>query len=279
LRLLLQDHSGEALAEDRPSPPCQECFHWQAPELPQAAVVVSLHNYAARIGAALDSVARQRQRRLELVVVDDASSDDGIAVVQAWMANRLQSADHPFVRLLLLRHAHNAGLAATRNSGFAAARAPWCFVLDADNALYPDAVAQCLALAEAGPPDLAVVHPLLAVQAETGRSEDQRTLVRPQSWQRERFRFENHVDAMALVRRAAWQAAGGYTHIEGGWEDYDFWCKLIDAGFHGLQCPQVLAMYCSHCQSMSHQATNHRWRPLARTLQRRHPWLNLPLAH
>ena len=109
-----------------------------------------------------------------------------------------------------------------RLADLAHSQAPWCFVLDADNALFPDAVAGCLELADASDPQLAVVHPLLAVEAEPGRPDEQRSLVRSQSWQRERFRFENHVDAMALVRRSAWEAVGGFTHIEGGWEDYDF---------------------------------------------------------
>ena len=151
-------------------------------------------------------------------------------------------------------------------------------MLDADNALYPPAVQACLQLATCGDNRLAVVHPLLAVQVEPGRPDDQRSLVRSQSWQRGRFCFENMVDAMALVRRSAWEKAGGYTHIEGGWEDFDFWCKLIEAGFHGIQCPRILAEYRSHDQSMSHTATNSNWRALSRTLQQRHPWLQLPLA-
>jgi glycosyltransferase involved in cell wall biosynthesis len=194
------------------------------------------------------------------------------------MQAQLLAGVHPFVRLQLLRHRHNAGLAAARNTAFVVAQSAWCFVLDADNALYPDAVGVCLQLARAGADELAVVHPLLAVEAEPGRPDEQRSLVRPQSWQRQRFQFENNVDAMALVRRSAWQAVGGYTHIEGGWEDYDFWCKLIGAGYHGMQCPQVLAVYRSHAGSMSHIATNRQWRALSRTLQARHPWLELPLA-
>ena len=83
---------------------------------------------------------------------------------------------------------------------------------------------------------------------------------------------------MALVRRSSWESVGGYTHIEGGWEDYDFWCKLVEAGFYGVQSPRVLATYRSHADSMSHTATNHSWRALSRTLQERHPWLKLPLA-
>ncbi len=278
LRSQLAGKPLRALAEDRPSPAVEELFRWELPIPAQAAVVVSLYNYGDRIAAALDSAAAQSQQQLELIVVDDASSDGGPAVVQAWMAARVKAGGHPFVHLRLLRHGSNAGLATARNSAFRAATAPWCFVLDADNALYPDALRACLELAQAGPAALAVVHPLLAVEAETGRPDELRSLVRPQSWQRERFSFENHVDAMALVRHRAWDAVGGYTHIEGGWEDYDFWCKLISAGFHGLQCPRVLAVYRSHCQSMSHTATNRNWKALSRTLQDRHPWLQLPHA-
>jgi len=278
LRAELVGEPLQALAEDRPSPPLETLFSWEASQAPEAAVLVSLFNYGSRIAAALNSVTAQRCTGLELIVVDDASADDGAAVVRAWMQAQVDSGNHPFVRLVLLGHQCNTGLAAARNSAFAAAQAPWCFVLDADNALYPNAMQACLHLARAGDEHLAVVHPLLAVDAEPGRPDEQRTLVRPQSWQRERFRFENNVDAMALVRRSAWQAVGGYTHIEGGWEDYDFWCKLVAAGYHGLQCPQVLAVYRSHAASMSHTATNRNWRSLSRTLQARHPWLQLPLA-
>ena len=45
-------------------------------------------------------------------------------------------------------------------------------------------------------------------------------------------------DAMALVRRSAWDAVGGYTHIQGGWEDYDFWCKLLTRAITGCNAPR-----------------------------------------
>ena len=88
----------------------------------------------------------------------------------------------------------------------------------------------------------------------------------------------NVVDAMALVSRRAWRAVGGYTHLEGGWEDYDFWCKLVADGWHGVQCPQLLALYRSHTDAMTFCDTARRQRALSRTLQKRHPWLRLPLA-
>jgi GT2 family glycosyltransferase len=83
---------------------------------------------------------------------------------------------------------------------------------------------------------------------------------------------------MALVRRSAWDAVGGYTHIPGGWEDFDFWCKLIDANWHGVLCPQRLAIYCSHGNSMLATSSQRQVRRLSRLLQARHPWLRLAPA-
>ena len=268
----------KSLAENRPLPVVEQRFHWSDGQDPEAAVVVSLFNYGDRITSALDSVAAQTSKQLELIVVDDASTDGGVEYVKAWMQAQLQNTEHHFVRLLLLCHQSNAGLAAARNTAFRAAQAPWCFVLDSDNALYPEAVEACLGLAKHGGDDLAVVHPLIAVEAEPGRPDETRSLVGTLSWLREHFLEGNVVDAMALVRRSAWEKASGYTHIEGGWEDFDFWCKLLEAGFHGVQCPHILAVYRSHAQSMSHTATNSNWLALSRTLQDRHPWLELPLA-
>ncbi len=278
-------HSGKplmALSEDRPMPPLEILRKWEAADIaqrpPLVSVVVSHYNYANRISKALQSITNQTQQRLELIVVDDASTDDGTVVMERWFDNCLCFDDHPFVRVLLLRHSQNAGLAVARNTAFCHSQAPWCFVLDADNALYPDAVAGCMALVDSSDSHLAVVHPLLAVEAEPGRLDEQRTLVSSASWQRERLLSGNVVDAMALVRRSAWENVGGYTHIEGGWEDYDFWCKLVEAGYHGLQCPRILAVYRSHAESMSNRLTNRSWHALSRALQKRHPWLRLRLA-
>ena len=281
-------HAGSALmatVEDRPTPTLDTLFDWSGTEsMPCVAVVLSSFNYATRIQTALDSVLRQTATPLELIVVDDASTDDSAAVVQSWMDQQRKEQEQTpqpmFSRLLLLRHQVNSGLATARNTAFAAARADWCFVLDADNRLLPEAVKACLEVVERlhACPRLAVVHPLIAMEIEAGRADEQRSLLGGPSWQRGRFLEGNIVDAMALVRRSAWRAVGGYSHLEGGWEDYDFWCKFVAGGWQGVQCPQVLALYRSHTDAMTFRDTAHRQRALSRTLQQRHPWLRLPLS-
>ena len=261
------------------------CLWQQQHGIAAASVCVSLHNYGSRITSALESAYHQTLRPLELIVVDDASEDEGAAVVLAW----LEQYGQRFARVQLLQHTQNGGLAAARNTAFRAAMGPWCFVLDADNQLLPNAVERCLAIAEAAPTSTAVVHPLihlendpLAISNKPQSFEKSgnipNALLSTYSWQQHCFRTGNYVDAMALIRRSAWQEVGGYTHIPGGWEDYDFWCKLIDAGMHGVLCPQPLARYTVHDGSMTAKATVQSQWPLSRLLQQRHPWLELPRA-
>ncbi|MCT0224975.1 glycosyltransferase [Synechococcus sp. CS-1328] len=256
-----------------PEPRARSLWEQQMAE-PTAAVCISLHNYAERIVTALESVRAQSHGHLELIVVDDASADGGEERVRVW----LDQHGHRFARTLLLRHDQNGGLAAARNTAFRWARSPWCFVLDADNLLQPEAVATCLAVGNASPSAVAVVHPLVEVVDETGAAASPSTLISGLSWQRTHFRQRNVVDAMALVRRSSWEAVGGYEHIPGGWEDYDFWCKLMEAGHQGVLAPQVLATYHRHGASMLATSTHRHLRAVSRQLQQRHPWLELPLA-
>ena len=256
-----------------PEPSHQVLWELQSNTAPQAAVCVSLYNYADQILRALESVRAQTFQPLELIVVDDGSSDTGPARVHQWFS---EQGPH-FCRALLVQHHGNGGLASARNTAFSLARAPWCFVLDADNTLEPAAVAACLALARSAPSEIAAVHPLVERVGMTHPAGSS-PLISGLSWQRQHFLERNVVDAMALVRRSAWEHVGGYSHIPGGWEDYDFWCKLIEADFSGILCPQRLARYHCHASSMLATQTHHQLRAISRILQHRHPWLKLHLA-
>lgn len=253
-----------------PTPAPAHCVRWLAEHkgAVQVSVAVSLHNYADRIEGTLDALAAQTYAGLELIVVDDASSDGSGQRVQAWMERHR----HRFPRSLLVEHQGNGGLAAARNTGFRLARAPWVWVQDADDPIHPAALEQLQRVAVRVSAHVAVVHPLMLILAEEEWPVAYQGEGRP--WQREAFRRANTVAATALVRREAWEEVGGYVHIPGGWEDYDFWCQLMDAGWTGVQCPQVLAGYVIHPTSMTRTSTLVRAAQLEQLLQQRHPWLD-----
>ena len=238
-----------------------------------ATVCISLYNYAHTIINALESTKSQHEANVDLIVVDDHSTDGGDLLVRTW----LESNHGHYNQAILLKHMENGGLAAARNTALEHARTEWCFILDADNVLHPDAIHQCLELTRMHDRQLAVVHPFI----EKNECVEPRVkgMVSVHSWQRDRFIRANYVDAMALVNRSAWKDVGGYQHFPYGWEDYDFWCSLIDKGYYGVVCPQILATYTVHDRSMLRTYTQRSIRETSRRLQMRHPWLQLETAN
>ncbi len=89
-------------------------------------VVIPLYNKGPYIGCTLQSVLNQEESDLEVVVVDDGSSDDGPQIVTRCNDRRVR----------LLRQS-NAGVAAARNTGIEAACGDWVCFLDADDWLDP----------------------------------------------------------------------------------------------------------------------------------------------
>ena len=227
-------------------------------------VAVSLFNYEQFIEDCLDSVRAQTHPAIELVVVDDASTRDASAErCRTWMERHAECFD----RAVLLRHPRNLGLAEARNTAFAAARTEFVFVLDADNTIYPEAIARMLARATSASAE--------AAYSQIAFHGDRVGVGYPDVWSRERFKPGNYVDAMALVSRATWREVGGYTHIEGGWEDFDFWCKLIEHGVSALFVPEILCRYRVHGTSMLRTSTVVSTEQIKVDLTVRHPWLEL----
>ena len=109
----------------------------------QVSVITPCHNAAAYIEATLDSAAGQSHLPHELIVIDDASTDDSRARVRAW------SEAHPAVPLQLLEvNVRNA--AAARNAGIAAASGDWIAFLDADDVWQRHHLENAAALLENG---------------------------------------------------------------------------------------------------------------------------------
>jgi glycosyltransferase involved in cell wall biosynthesis len=100
--------------------------------LPSVSVVIPCHNAAATVGRAVTSVAAQSAKPLELIVIDDASTDASGEVLKA-----LQAQYSPgWLNVLTLQT--NSGVASARNAGWNAAKGDWVAFLDADDTWYPE---------------------------------------------------------------------------------------------------------------------------------------------
>jgi len=229
-------------------------------------VVIPLYNYAETVVEALDSARLQTLGRLDLVVVDDCSTDTSLKVVMDWVEGHAGR----FNRVVVARNMANQGLGATRNTGFGLADSVWVMALDADNRLRPGCVQACLDTVERT--GAAFAYPPIQ---HFGDNINERN---GPKWNPTRLISGNFVDAMALVSRAAWIAAGGYGTVRTGWEDFDLWCCFAELGLRGERLPgEALAEYRVHGSSMIHDAMRNRdkvkW--MMGHLKQRHPWLNL----
>lgn len=109
-------------------------------------VVVPLYNKARTVGRALESILAQSYGDLEVLVVDDGSTDGSGDVVAACRD----------LRVRVIRQV-NAGPGAARNRGLAGARYPYVAFLDADDEWLPDFVHTCLSLLESQGQEAATV--------------------------------------------------------------------------------------------------------------------------
>lgn len=234
----------------------------------EVTVVIPVFNYAQFVVEALDSVLRQTLETIDLIVVDDASTDDSLPVVTEWA----QQNSARFNRILVLQNRANAGLSLTRNAGIDAAETPFVFLLDADNRILPECCAACLEVIQEA--RSAFAYPRIKCFGDS----DEVIGVPP--FEPMRLAGGNYIDAMAMVAKWSWAAVGGYSDLRDGWEDYDFWCSLVEHGSWGTAVPRVLAEYRVHGASMLHTTTDiaANKRKLIGELQRRHPWLAIPSA-
>jgi hypothetical protein len=208
-------------------------------DVPEVSVVVTLHNYAGLVTETLESIVASHDVRLEIVVVDDHSTDQGRDVVKRFAGRR------PDTPLLLLGRDANAGLAAARNLGAARARADRIMIMDADNLVYPRCLRRLSDVLDDHPHAAFAYAMLEAFGPDPG-------LRSHLAWHVPWLCAGNYIDAQAMVRRCAFDRVGGYRDSVAsyGWEDWDLWLRLAVAGEHGIHVPEMLGRYRTQPASM-----------------------------
>lgn len=253
-RLSAPDSLDEPIVEQL-GPPCPR---------PRISVLLTVHDYADYVGEALRSVALSNTREIEVIAIDDASTDDSVEAV------RNASGKLPWLSVKLVRLPHNRGLPVARNLALEHARADLLFVLDADNLVLPDGFEKLeRALAEHS--DAAFAYGIIEsfdINGPTG-------LMNWLDWDPTRLRQGNYIDAMAMIRRSALEATGGYSTDPAlsGWEDFDLWVKMASKGLRGVRVPDFIARYRQSPHSMI-TLTNVDSLSSWNTLLRRHPALS-----
>ena len=193
----------------------------------KVSVIIPCYNQGIYVSEAVDSVLAQTFQDLEIIIVNDGSTDEKTNSVLAAL-NRDKT------RVL---RTTNQGLAAARNNGISAATGTYILPLDADDRIATGYIDQGVQLLDAEP-DVGIVY----CRAMLFGAVNSEWALPPYSI--EEMLKDNVIFCSALFRREDWETVGGYdTGMVYGWEDYDFWLSLIERGRKVRQLDSHLFYY------------------------------------
>ena len=207
-------------------------------------VIIPTRNRSAFLALTLRSVLRQRAVDLEVIVIDEASSDDTLSVIASF--------DDPRIRVI--RHETPRGVSTARNHGIAAAATDWIAFLDDDDLWAPDKLAlQLQAARGSGASWVYVGHVHIDIRNRVTAG------VPPLAPERliEQLPEFNAVPggcSGVMVSKRALTVAGGFNTELQPLADWDLWLRLARVG-RPEWVPSPLVGYRLHGEQMSLNAS------------------------
>lgn len=205
-------------------------------------VVVPTYNRAALVIDALESVLGQTHRPLELVVVDDGSTDDSVHKIQSWFA-RHQAPE--FICRLLTQE--NSGGNVARNAGITAATGGYVAFLDSDDLWRPTKLAEQLSVAQTREGVGAVYCGLVEtdVTAQEVLGSSRRSYPQGRLLSSLLVRDETAPTSCYLVRRSVFEEVGLFDTTLAARQDWDMWIRIATK-FEIMAVPRDLVVYRHH---------------------------------
>jgi glycosyltransferase involved in cell wall biosynthesis len=201
----------------------------------KVSVVIPVFNGSATIRQAIESVLAQGYHNLELIVVDDGSTDGTREIIESY-GDRMQQ----------LRQS-NAGPAAARNTGVRSASGEYLAFLDADDCWLPGMLERTMVMLDSDP-DCVMAYGNLSMVDSEGASLGTCLIgeehAHAPSMEELLTRMWPIMPSAALIRRSAFDGCGGFVEqFRGaGFEDAFLWLRLRERG-HFRYVPQILAAW------------------------------------
>lgn len=219
---------------------------------PLVSVLVACFNHEPYLEQALDSVAAQTYGNLEIVIVDDCSTDGSVARIESWLARTA-------VPATFVANETNNGICSVLNDLLALSTGEYCVLLDTDDWLEPDRVQRHVEHFSGVGPEVAVVFSDAHMTDESGRPLNETFLEHTLSGQEVPIDGEVFDRLLSgcffltvgvTMRRSAVDDVGGYDETL-AYDDYDMWLRLSHR-FGFSYCDAVVANYRVIPSSMSH---------------------------
>lgn len=222
-------------------------------DTPLLSVVIPIHNGASWIVETLTSICAQTYANFEILLVDDASTDNLASALNACSDARLQ----------VLHLEKNLGVAGARNAGIAKAKGQYIAFCDADDICLPDRFERQLQFLQA--------HPQIGV-CGTGftcfDTQERETVLNPETSEaiRHALMRGNCFGMSTIMGRTELFKTHAFDQSLAPTEDYDMWTRLSASGVQMANLPLSLIRYRLHAMQASQQKS-HRLDQLARKIR------------
>jgi succinoglycan biosynthesis protein ExoO len=218
---------------------------------PLVSVVMANFQAGEKLAQAIKSVLAQSNGSLELIICDDASSDDSVAI-----AERFACEDS---RVKVISATQNGGPARSRNRGLGAAIGHWIAIVDSDDLIHPERFERLLAVAAYSEADI-IADDLLEFFEDgspcklfLGEDDNQLFSVSPEQWIAAGIDDTRPLGYLKpLIRRLALGHLRYVENLRIG-EDYDLVLRLLLAGAKMMVFPEPYYLYRRHSASISHR--------------------------
>lgn len=212
--------------------------------MPKVSVVIPSYNRANMVGAAIQSVLEQTYTDLEVIVVDDGSSDNTREVVKAFTDSRIRYI-----------YQENKKLPGARNTGIEVSQGNYVAFLDSDDFFLPEKLARQIAAIECDPK-------IGLIASGWQEVDEQRTplrTLRPWLFSPEltlnNWLYSCPFTPSAVLARRDWLTKVGMFDPEQYFvEDWDLWLRLVYAGCRMAWEPAVVSLRTIHGGNMVHNA-------------------------
>jgi glycosyltransferase involved in cell wall biosynthesis len=235
---------------------------------PAISVALPVYNAGLHLAAAVSSILGQSFRDFEIIAVDDGSTDDSRAILEAYAAR------DPRVRVI---SRPNTGIVGALNDACRAARAPLVARMDADDIAFPDRFALQVAFLETRPDVVALGasviyidsagHPVKPCPRATAHEELEAALLAGDGG--------SLIHPVVMFRRTALEAVGYYRREAQYVEDLDIYLRLARCG-RLANLPEPLLFYRVHSTSINFTKNAGRWETKMRVLADAHRERGLP---
>lgn len=183
----------------------------------KVSIIIPCHNYGRYLHDAVSSALAQTYHNIEVIVVNDNSTDNTDEVMQSFTD----------ARITYLKQ-NNGSPAASRNNGIIASTGEWILPLDADDVISPNYVKDAIAIVSSDS-DIITTDTHFYDECLNYTNSRWQTTANPSY---DLITNANAVCTCSLFSKKLWELVGGYDTSKAvkGYEDWDLWIRMVKAG-------------------------------------------------